>query len=36
MFLHGIERVLDEELGWKERHRTSGEGLPAEYEHGLG
>ncbi|WP_425498664.1 ISH3 family transposase [Haloplanus salilacus] len=35
-FLHGIERVLDDELGWKEKYRTNGEGLPAGYEHGLG
>jgi len=35
-FLHGIEQVLDEELGWKEKHRTNGEGLPPCYEHGLG
>jgi len=36
VFLHGIERVLDEELGWKKKHRTNGEGLPAGYDHGLG
>ena len=35
-FLHGIERVLDDELSWKEEYRTNGEGLPAGYEHGLG
>lgn len=35
-FLHGIEQVLDEELGWKEKHRTNGEGLPPGYEHRLG
>jgi len=35
-FLHGIERVLDDELGWKTKHRTNGEGLPQGYEHGLG
>jgi hypothetical protein len=35
-FLHGIEQVLDDELGWKEKHRTNGEGLPAGYDHGLG
>lgn len=35
-FLHGIETVLDEELGWKEKHQTNGEGLPPCYEHGLG
>jgi len=35
-FLHGIEQVLDDELGWKEQHRTNGVGLPAGYEHGLG
>ncbi|WP_200532220.1 ISH3 family transposase [Halorubrum sp. LN27] len=35
-FLHGIEQVLDDELGWKEKHRTNGEGLPPGYEHGLG
>lgn len=34
-FLHGIERVLDDELGWKTKHRTNGEGLPQGYEHGL-
>jgi hypothetical protein len=28
-FLHGIERVLDDELSWKEEYRTNGEGLPA-------
>ena len=36
VFLHGIERVLDEELGWKKKHRTNGKGLPAGYDHGLG
>lgn len=35
-FLHGIEDVLDDELGWKEKHRTNGVGLPAGYDHGLG
>jgi len=35
-FLHGIEEVLDDDLGWKEKHRTNGEGLPPGYEHGLG
>ena len=35
-FLHGIEQVLDDELGWKEKHRTNGVGLPAGSEHGLG
>ncbi len=35
-FLHGIERVLDDELGWKEKHRTNREGLPPGYDHGLG
>ena len=35
-FLHGIERMLDDELGWKEKHRTNGEGLPPGYDHGLG
>jgi len=35
-FLHGIETVLDDELGWKEKHRTNGEGLPGCYGHGLG
>ena len=35
-FLHGIDQVLDDELGWKEKHRTNGEGLPPGYEHGLG
>lgn len=35
-FLHGIEEVLDDELGWKKKHRTNGEGLPAGHEHGLG
>jgi len=35
-FLHGIEQVLDDELGWKSKHRTNGEGLPPGYEHGLG
>ena len=35
-FLHGIERVLDDEVGWKGKYRTDGEGLPAGYEHGLG
>jgi hypothetical protein len=33
--LHGIEQVLDDGLGWKEKHRTNGEGLPPGYEHGL-
>lgn len=36
VFLHGIGRVLDRELSWKEEHRANGEGLPAEYDHGLG
>ncbi|WP_050033563.1 MULTISPECIES: ISH3 family transposase [Halobacteriales] len=35
-FLHGIEQVLDDELGWKKKHRTNGVGLPAGCEHGLG
>ena len=35
-FLHGIQEVLDEELGWKDKHRTNGEGLPPCYDHGLG
>lgn len=35
-FLHGIERVLDDELGWTEKHRTNGVGLPVGYDHGLG
>ena len=35
-FLHGIEQVLDDELGWKEKHRTNGQGLPTGYDHGLG
>jgi hypothetical protein len=35
-FLHGIERVLDEDLGWKKKHRTNGVGLPAGCDHGLG
>ena len=35
-FLHGTEGVLDDELGWKEKHRTNGVGLPAGYDHGLG
>jgi hypothetical protein len=35
-FLHGIEQVLDAELGWKKKHRTNGVGLPAGSEHGLG
>jgi IS4 transposase len=35
-FLHGVEEVLDEELGWKEKHRTNGKGLPPCYDHGLG
>jgi hypothetical protein len=35
-FLHGLEQMLDDELGWKEKHRTNGEGLPPGYEHGLG
>jgi hypothetical protein len=34
-FLHGVERVLDDELGWKKKHRTNGVGLPAGYDHGL-
>jgi hypothetical protein len=36
VFLHGIEQVLDDELGWKEKHRTNQEGLPTGYDHGLG
>jgi len=36
VFLHGIERVLDEELGWKKQHRTNGQGLLSGYDHGLG
>ena len=36
VFLHGIEGVLDDELGWKEKHRTNGVGLPAGHDHGLG
>ncbi|MEF8979044.1 MAG: ISH3 family transposase [Haloarculaceae archaeon] len=36
VFLHGIEQVLDEDLGWKEKRRTNGKGLPAGYDHGLG
>jgi hypothetical protein len=35
-FLHGIEEVLDDELGWKEKHQTNGVGLPVGCEHGLG
>jgi hypothetical protein len=35
-FLHGIEEVLDEELGWKKEHQTNGVGLPAGCELGLG
>ena len=35
-FLHGIERELDDELGWKERYRTNGVGLPAGCDHGFG
>lgn len=35
-FLHGIEQVLDDELGWKKKHRTNGKGLPTGSEHGLG
>jgi hypothetical protein len=35
-FLHGIEQELDDELGWKKKHRTNGVGLPVGYEHGLG
>jgi hypothetical protein len=35
-FLHGIERVLDDDLGWKKKHRTNGVGLPVGYDHGLG
>ncbi|WP_273838784.1 ISH3 family transposase [Halococcus sp. PRR34] len=34
-FLHGVERVLDDELGWKEKYRTNGVGLPAGCDHGL-
>jgi len=34
-FLHGVERVLDDKLGWKEKYRTNGIGLPAGYDHGL-
>ena len=36
VFLAGIEQLLHEELGWKKKHRTNGEGLPAGYDHGLG
>ena len=36
VFLHGIEGVLDDELRWKEKHRTNGVGLPAGHDHGLG
>ena len=35
-FLYGIEEVLDEELGWKDKWQTNGEGLPSCYDHGLG
>ena len=35
-FLHGIEGVLDDELGWKKQHRTNGVGLPAGCDHGFG
>ena len=35
-FLHGIEQELDDELGWKKKHRTNGVGLPVGYDHGLG
>ncbi len=35
-FLHGIEQVLDDELSWKEKFQTDGEGLPPGYEHRLG
>ncbi|CCC40405.1 ISH3-like element ISHwa12 family transposase [Haloquadratum walsbyi] len=35
-FLHGVEEVLDDELGWKDEHQTNGQGLPAGHEHGLG
>ena len=35
-FLHGIEMKLDDELGWKEKYETNGEGLPPCYDHGLG
>jgi len=35
-FLHGIEQRLDEELGWKKKHRTNGQGLPTGHDHGLG
>jgi hypothetical protein len=35
-FLHGIERVLDDELGWREKYRTNGVGLPVGCDHGLG
>ena len=34
-FLHGIEQVLDDELGRKEKYRTNGEGLPPGYDHRL-
>ena len=34
-FLHGVERVLDDELGWKEQYRTNRIGLSAGYDHGL-
>jgi hypothetical protein len=35
-FLHGIEEVLDDELGWKKKHRTNDVGLPVGCDHGLG
>ncbi len=35
-FLHGIERELDDDLGWREKYRTNGKGLPAGSDHGIG
>ena len=34
-FLHGIEQVLDNELGWKEKHRTNGRDRTLSGVHGL-
>src|SRR6056297_3791933 len=34
-FLHGIEQVLDDELGWRKKYQTNREGIPTGYDHGL-
>src|SRR6056297_1068910 len=34
-FLHGIEQVLDDELGWRKKYQTNREEIPTGYDHGL-